>query len=276
MRKTIEFLKAHPLITGVIGVAVGVAATKVFRLDSIGEIAFLRIILTMAMCMFVYLISREKSFENCHTTTGNVVKWGILTVISELIFLFGFLFMLIKGESVLAPGWPLRALLAVVACVFVGLFEELTFRVMINDALLYSFRNNKHIFIWIAIISSLVFGSVHVISASIFTDPQALLLAVLKTLSVGIGGFCWLILYWKTRNIWGIALIHGLCDFATFLLPALTGNKSDLGGGESYTGIGAAGIVIYLFQIVCSLIALIILWKKVGKTIDFEEIRKNW
>ena len=94
-----------------------------------------------------------------------MVKWGILTVISELIFLFGFLFMLIKGESVLAPGWPLRALLAVVACVFVGLFEELTFRVVINDALLYSFRNNKHIFIWIAIISSLVFGSVHVISA---------------------------------------------------------------------------------------------------------------
>ena len=276
MRKTIDFLKGHPVITGIIGVAIGVAATKVFRLDSIGKIAFLRIILTMAMSMFVYLISREKSFENCHTTTGYVVKWGILTVIPELILLFGFIFMIIKGESSLAPGWPLRALLAVVATVFVGLFEELTFRVLINDALLYRFRNNKYIFIWIAIISSLLFGSVHVISASIFNDPQALILAVLKTLAAGIGGFCWLILYWKTRNIWGIALIHALCDLATFLLPAFTGNKSDIGGGESYTGIGAAGNGIYLFQIVCCLIALIILWKKVGKTIDFEEIRKNW
>ena len=167
--------------------------------------------------LLIYLISREKSFENCHTTTGYVVKWGILTVIPELILLLGSVFLVIKGESVVAAVWQLRALFAVVAVVFVGLFEELTFRAMINDALLYSFRNNKHIFIWIAIISSLVFGSVHVISASIFTDSQALLLAVLKALSAGLGGFCWLILYWKTRNIWGIALIHGLCDFGTFL-----------------------------------------------------------
>ena len=276
MRKTIDFLKAHPLITGVIGVTVGVVATKVFTQDTIWKIAFLRIVLTMAMSMFVYLISGEKSFENCHTTTGYVVKWGILTVISELLMLLGMLFLIITGQSVTAAGWQLRALLAVIAVVFVGLFEELTFRVLINDALLYSFRKNKHIFIWIAIISSFVFGAVHVISGSIFTDSEALTLAILKTLSVGLGGLCWLILYWKTRNIWGIALVHALCDFGSFLSSALTENKADLGGVENYTGMGAAGTGIYLFQIVCCLIAVIILWKKVGKTIDFEEIRRSW
>ena len=110
MRKAIDFLKAHPLITGIIGVAIGVVATRVFRLDTIWKIAFLRIVLTMAMSMFVYLISREKSFENCHTTTGYVVKWGILTVIPELILLLGSVFLVIKGESVVAAGWQLRAL----------------------------------------------------------------------------------------------------------------------------------------------------------------------
>ena len=121
--------------------------------DTIGKIALMRIILTMAMSMFVYLISGERSFENCHTKTGYVFKWGLLTIIPELLLFLGFVFMLVSGNGTVVAGWSLRVLFAVLACVFVGLFEELTFRVTINDALLYRFRNNKYIFIWIAIIS---------------------------------------------------------------------------------------------------------------------------
>lgn len=144
----------------------------------------------------------------------------------------------------------------------------------IND--LDSFRNHKHIFIWIAIISSLVFGAIHVITGSIFTSTMAFGLAVLKTLSAGVCGVCWLLMYWKTRNLWGIALLHALCDFPTFLQSALTEVNVSLGGAENYTGAGVAGLAVYLVQIVCNVIAFIILWKKVGKTIDFEDIRRNW
>ncbi len=276
MRKVIDFMKGHPVITCIIGVAIGVAATKVLEMDTIGKVAFLRIILTMAMSMFVYLISGEKSFENCHTTTGYMVKWGVLTIIPNLLLFLLIVLSLISGKNAIAAGWQVRVLLAVIAVVFVGLFEELTFRVLINDALLYSFRNNKHIFLWIAIISSLVFGAVHVITGSIFTDSEVLISAILKTLSVGIEGLCLLILYWKTRNIWGIALIHALCDFPSFFSSALTETKFSIGGADNYTGVGAIGDGMYLIQIAFSIIAVIILWNKVGKTIDFEEIRKNW
>ncbi|MBR1892832.1 MAG: CPBP family intramembrane metalloprotease [Lachnospiraceae bacterium] len=276
MRKVIDFMKGHPIIAGIIGVSIGVAATKVFAMDTIGKIALLRIIFTLAMSMVAYLISGEKSFENCHTTTGYVVRWGLLTIIPSVLLFIGLIFTFPTGVNTIAAGWPVRVLLAVVASVFVGLFEELTFRVTINDALLYSFRNNKRIFIWIAIISSLVFGAVHVITGSIFTSSMAMGLAVLKTLSVALDGICWLILYWKTRNIWGIALVHALCDFPTFLQSALTEAIVSLGGAENYTGAGIEGLGIYLFQIVCSVVAVIILWIKVGKTIDFEEIRRDW
>ena len=276
MRKAIDFLKKHLIITGIIGVTIGVAATKVFVQSTIGGIALLRIILTMAMSMFAYLISGERSFENCHTTTGYVIKWGILTIIPELLLLLAFVLTLVSGESTLAAGWSVRVLFAVCACVFIGLFEELTFRVTINDALLYSFRNQKHVFIWIAIISSLVFGAVHVITGSIFTSPLAFGLAVLKTLSAGVCGMCWLLLYWRTRNIWGLALLHALCDFPTFLQSALTEVNVSLGSAGHYTDAGIEGLGLYLFQTVCSAVALIILWKKVGKTIDFEEIRRSW
>ena len=201
---------------------------------------------------------------------------GTLTIIPEMLMLLGFLFILVSGNTNVAAGWPLRVLLAVIACVFVGLFEELTFRVTINDALLYRFRNNKNIFVWIAIISCLVFGAVHVISGKIFGSPATLGMAALKILSSALCGLCWLILYWKTRNVWGIALIHALCDFTTFLQSALTETQVSLGGAENYTGANAGGLGVYLFQIVFGLVFVIILWKKVGKTIDFDEIRKTW
>ena len=276
MRKVIDFMKGHPLFTGIIGAIIGVATTKIIVPDTIGKIALVRIILTMAMSMFIYLISGTKSFENCHKATGYVFKWGLLTIIPELVLFLGFVLMLVSGNGTVAAGWPIRVLFAVCACVFVGLFEELTFRVTINDALLYRFRNNKHIFIWIAIISSFVFGAVHVISGSIFGSPAALGMAALKILSSGLCGLCWLILYWKTRNIWGIALIHALCDFTTFLQSALTEAQVSLGGAGNYTATSASGLGVYLFQIVFSIVAVIILWNKVGKTIDFDEIRKTW
>ena len=276
MRKVIDFMKGYPLFTGIIGVIIGVATTKIIVPDTIGKIALMRIILTMAMSMFVYLISKEKSFENCHKTTGYVFKWGLLTIIPELVLFLGFIIILVSGEGAVVAGWPTRVLFAVCACVFVGLFEELTFRVTINDALLYRFRNNKHIFIWIAIISSIIFGAVHVISGSIFASPSALGMAILKVLSSGLCGLCWLIMYWKTRNIWGIALIHALCDFTTFLQSALTEAHVSIGGAGNYTGASGSGLGVYLFQIVFSIVAVIILWNKVGKTIDFDEIRKTW
>ena len=275
MRKIIDFLKNHPVITGTIGVAVGVATIKAFPQNSMATVMLLRIVLTMAMSMFVYLISGRKSFEKCHTTTGYVVKWGILTVISELLMFIGIIYMLIVGQLPIVAGWPLRVFLAVIAVIFVGLFEEVTFRATIADALLYGFRNNKHIFIWIAIISSFVFGVVHVLGPNMFA-PEAIAGTILKTISVGLGGLCWLILYWKTRNLWGLALVHALCDFGTFVQSAMCEGAANIGGTENYTRGGAAVSGIYIFQIVCSLVAVIILWKKIGKTIDFEEIRREW
>ena len=276
MRKSIDFLKAHPLITGVIGVAVGVGATKVFIVDAIWKWALLRVILTMALSMVGELVSKGRSFENCHSTTGYILKWGLVTQITSVIAFGSLIHTFITGELHIAAGWFPRLLAAICLAVFVGLFEELVFRVLINDALLYSFRNSKHIIVWIAVISSLVFGIVHVIGGGIPDSPAAFGAAVFKTVSCAVDGFILLLLYWKTRNIWGIALTHALWDLATFVQSALTESTTSFGGAKNYTDAGVAGIAVYSFQIIIGLIALAIVWKKVGKTIDFEEIRKNW
>ena len=199
MRETIDFMKKHPVITGIIGVVIGTVTIKAFPQDSISKIALLRIVLTMAMSMFVYLISGERSFMNCHTNTGYVLKWGVLTIILELLLFLSVIYLFVSGVKAVVPGWPLRLLFAVIACIFVGLYEELIFRVIINDAILYGFRNNKHVFIWIAVISSFVFGVVHVMGPNMFA-PQAITGTILKTVSTGLGGFCWLILYFLYKK----------------------------------------------------------------------------
>lgn len=276
MRKTIDFLKMHPHITGVIGVAVGVVATKVFTPNVIWKMALLRIILTMAMSMFIYLVSQERSFENCHSTTGYILKWGLVTQVTAVISFCSIILSFITGEDHIAGRWFPRILAAICLSIFVGLFEELIFRVLINDSLLYSFRNSKHIFVWIAVISSLVFGIVHVMGGSMPDSPMAFGAAVLKTVSCGVDGFILLLLYWKTRNIWGIALTHAFWDLPTFIQSALKESTVSFGGADTYTGAGAIGIATYSFQLMIGLIALIIVWKKVGKTIDFEKIRRSW
>lgn len=200
MRKTIDFLKTHPLITAVIGLAIGVAATRCFIEHNLGKMALLRIILALAMSMIVYLISGEKTFENCHTTTGYVLKWGLLTLILNFLIFITTVLALVTGKSSLAEGWYARVPMALALGVFVGLFEELTFRAVINDALLYRFRNSKHIFVWIAVISSFVFGVVHVIGPDMFSSAD-IAGTLLKTVSTGLSGFCWLMLYWKTSTL---------------------------------------------------------------------------
>lgn len=274
MRKCIVLLKQSPLITGVVGVIVGVGTMKILSAHDgdLLKMFALRVLLFLSMCVFIYLISREKSFENCHTTTGYVLKWGLLAMLFRIVPLPAIFF---SGGS-LVPDWPVKMILAVIMCLFVGLFEESVFRVLINDAILYKFRNSKYVFVWIAIISSFVFGAVHVITPKVFASPAALGTAGLKTVSTGLLGFVFLILYWKTRNIWGIALVHALYDGMGIVPEAMLDDVSDVGSADAYVNAGSGEIINYVVMIAVFSAIAVILWIKVGRKIDFDEIRKTW
>ena len=100
--------------------------------------------------------------------------------------------------------------------------------------------------------------------------------AVGKTLEASLFGFALLILYWKTRNIWACGLAHGLNDFLTDYTSGLFIPEEGLG---SYVRMGedaAKLLLVYVGMIVINLFFVLIIWKKVGKTIDFEKIRREW
>ena len=283
MKKVLEFLKKQPLLTAVIGAAVSVGGIKLLSCDTQFATGLLRVILSLAMCAVLYLISGTKTFDQCEKTTGFVIKrfsgFIIFTVALTVVTgTFAVLGNRVVGEDVmqLQKNIPLQFILNAFICFFVGIFEELIFRAVVNDGIVYQFRNRKGVFAASAVIGSLFFGWVHIMSADV-SEPLLFAQAALKTISTGLFGFGLLILYWKTRNIWGCALAHGLYDFLAGINGCIyvSGEKT----GDTYvrTGIqGVAGLVTLVLDLILSLIFVIHIWKKVGKTIDFEEMRKSW
>ena len=158
----------------------------------------------------------------------------------------------------------------------VGLFEELAFRAVINDAIIYKFREWKYVFVLSAVVSSIAFGAAHVVGFEA-TSYLAWLQAIGKTLSAGVFGLALLILYWKTRNIWACGVVHGLYDFlasvsmGVFESPAMNHNTY-VAPDES----AIQAIILYSVLTVIEGVITFIIWKKIGKQIDFDDIRRNW
>jgi|GEM_PF-1168086 len=280
MKKLLSLIRKKPLI--IAALTIGLCYFSIMTLHaeegSVLGLVLVRVLLTIVCASALYLISGAKTYESFGNRTGYVLK----KFLGFLIF-SGLMGLLYLGYSIyqhtpLIEHWPRELLYSILLVIFVGLFEEMCFRVIINDALIYRFRDQKSVFVWVAVISSLLFGWIHVAGASL-SSPTAIAQAILKTLSCAIFGLALLILYWKTRNLWGIALAHAIYD-ALPLLPTLMFG-GDLGNYVTDTSVeGAlttayASIGVYTVQTVVELFFLLRL-VKVLRSIDFDQLREEW
>lgn len=277
MRKLIDYMMTHPLFTGIAGIMVAIFSIKCCNTagDSLSE-GILRMLLVGTMAFFLYFVSREKTLQKCGVETGYVVK-----VLSPLLITSALLGGLSTVSGFIShvpmqPNWIANFFLTLFEMLFVGLFEEIAFRALINDAIVYRFRTFKHVFLLSAVLSSLIFGYAHVMFVPISSPLMAGQVAG-KTISTGLFGLASLFLYWKTRNIWACGLLHGLFDFLISLPGVLfVRQQAQL---TSYAVEGPTGIlviVVYAINILVNGIICLVIWRKVGKTLDFEEMRENW
>ena len=274
MTRFFEFLKRQPMMTAVLALMIAMAGVGLPQ-ESYLTRAVLRVLLTGTMLFLLSLISGEKTLSQGDNQTAYVFRhlmgFLILAAIAGVLIAVG---TVVQGQ--VRPGILLRLVTLLLLFLFVGLFEELCFRAVLNDAMICQFRSSRAVFVWSAVFSSLIFGAVHVIGSPL-TGAVEVLEAVLKTLSTAIVGFAFLILYWKTRNIWALALVHGAYDFlASF--PLVLGSSEAIGAG-SYVREGTEGkivAVVYMIQIVIVGLITLRVWRKVGKTIDFDNLRESW
>ena len=275
LKRYINFLKKSPIITATICIIYVIICFKSIKTDTNFQFFIVRTMLCGAVCFFLYQISGDKALTNCDNSTGYVLKYCLGFLILSALF-GGVLLIAHIDEKTPLVANPLREIIIVFFMYMsVGLFEELAFRAVINDAIIYKFRNWKYVFVLSAIVSSIVFGAVHIIGFDM-SSPTAWGQAIGKTAEAGLFGFGLLILYWKTRNIWACAIAHGLNDFFVDFQSGLFVNE-ETSHGYIYEGDTAIkSIIMYCILSVINIIYLSIIWKKVGKTIDFKKIREEW
>ncbi len=277
LKKYIEFLKRSPLITAALCIVYVVVCFKAVPAKSDFQFFIIRTMLCGAVCFFLYQISRDKTLTSCYVSTGYVIRNSIGFLVMSLIMGTVLLISNIGEQVPLKDNPVLGFLIIFLMYIAVGLFEELAFRAVINDAIIYKFREKKYVFVLSAVVSSVVFGAVHIVGEFDATSAVAWGQAAAKTLESGVFGLALLILYWKTRNIWACGVTHGLFDFFTGYTEGLFAMVKN--GSSSYIHTGEDGVrilITYFATAAINAVLTFLVWKKVGKTIDFEKIRREW
>lgn len=231
-------------------------------------------VITIVTLLFLFLISGKKTFSFLNNRTLYTVKMLFPTLIFSMIFgIFGLLEVFFERPPV-RPDWPVNVAIAAANMFLVGVYEEGCFRACACDALLPVLKKFRHPFLLTALISGLLFGYVHVVSVD-FSDLQQTLQFFLKIINLIVSGSTFMILYWKTRNLLGLAIIHGLNDFLPdFLNHIFVFN--DVETADSYTSGEFGTTVVYLIQLAVQVLCLIYIYNKVGKTIDYRKTLEEW
>ena len=276
LQKYILFLKRHPLITAAIAITYAILCLKCVPAETDFQVFLVRTMLCGAMAFFLYQISGDKTLTSSYNSTGYVIKVASgFWIISFIMGVISLLSMAASGAKVNEN--PVKHIIILfLMFLFVGLFEEMAFRAVINDAIIYAFRDKKYVFVLSAVVSSVVFGAAHVIGFDV-SSGLAWAQAVGKTASAGFFGLVLLFLYWKTRNIWACGVVHGVYDFMISFGSGIYDTTQET--HHTYVAPDEAAIPVIITYAVMILITLFILWrvwKKIGKQIDYNGIRENW
>lgn len=158
---------------------------------------------------------------------------------------------------------------------FVGIVEEFTFRGLMFGGLVQKLGNTKKSIIIAALISGFTFGVLHVLGYLLsgeIINASAVATAVLKTCQCAIFGIILCFIYYKTRNLYVVAILHSLDDFLLFVT---TGAGSS--GAAEYVSSDSNELVkavaIYIIFIVVLVPGLVRCIKDIvpGEAMPFEE-----
>ncbi len=231
------------------------------------------IVITIVTLIFLYLVSGKKTFTYLNNQTGYTVRMLLPTLIFPGFFALMSIISLIMNKPALNENWLKNIVLLTINMFLVGIYEEGCFRACACDALLPAFKKCRHPFLLTAVISSLLFGYVHVVRVD-FSDLQQVIQFTLKILTVAMTGITYMILYWKTRNLLGLAIVHCLNDFLpSFMFEIFKWENITETG---YTSGNSGTTIVYIVQLVFNIACLIYVYRKVGKTIDYRKTLEEW
>lgn len=137
---------------------------------------------------------------------------------------------------------PAELIVFALGCFFIGLFEEAAFRGFVFLQLLHRMGTSPlRVFLSIVLTSG-IFGLIHLVNLFEGASPFAVLLQV--GYSFLIGGMCAIALL-KTGTLWVPVFLHALYDFNGFLVPTLGEGVIWTGTTIALTAMVALAVAIY-------------------------------
>lgn len=125
---------------------------------------------------------------------------------------------MIWGDAYLVHTGPWYMLWFILECLAIGLFEEAAFRGVVLLMLAEKRRHTRKGLLISILLSSAVFGVIHLANILTGASPVAVLLQI--GYSFLIGAMCSVVLF-KTGNLWLCILLHAIYDFSGNLMPTL-------------------------------------------------------
>ncbi len=263
-----EFLRGKPLLVGAAALVIGVGGISLpinGTPPSAGSVC-VRIVLFVIMMGIAALMGAKKPLLGMEGFGSTMIRsWYVLIFMIAL----GILMVISPYTMEMTAKELIMKELAVLAfCISVGLFEEALFRGVVMRALIMKMGTSHKSLICSAIISSLIFGFVHVYTYVFGGSYDILGIAqsVFKTLQTAALGLFLAALYIKYRNIWAIALIHCLNDFFPMQGYYITEHSNQLGDYVSGGEQGIASLVLYIVMIVIFIPVIIYSFRLILKT----------
>lgn len=220
-----------------------------------------RVLLSALVCAFAALLGGARSLAPTGAGVRSSLRLGVYPLavagapcaveLSSLVELAA-----AGGAPALSASWASDLVGVAFLCAFVGVFEEVLFRVVLFGGMLSRHGATRNGLLASAVVSSVVFGAVHVSSAAGSTDPIAVAQMLLKTAQAGFIGLLLCAVYVRTRSVLGVAVLHALTDFLLMAPLALLGGGEQVVGSYVYQGGDALAVVMGVALVVVYAIAV--------------------
>jgi uncharacterized protein len=236
--------------------------------DSISEQAEILIICLILICVLAIIIKRlQVPHLYFSFVKGGAYLYYLPAVFMAFIYTNGFNDLLHMSGSTLYSG---KAFLTGIATLTRALFEEILFRGVVIGLLLSRYHNSKNGVLRSIVISSVLFGLVHIVN--IWTHPErGTDYAIAQVCNAVCLGVLYGAIYMKTRSIIVLGLVHFMNNYAIHA-SALDGVEHVIEPIKGNTTIAEAVASEILGYIIFALPLLMGLY--IVKRINREDIEK--
>ncbi len=199
-------------------------------------------------------------FKNSYVFTNRQEKLFNSLLLAAPLILFSTILLVINVSSInlLAPEvLTFKNVFSVMLlCGLIGITEEFLCRGWLQNEFLERYGDTKKNIITSILLASFIFGIMHIVN--VITTSQNFFETILQVVNAMSIGFLFGILYYKTKNIWSVIILHAYYDFSIMISNLAIVKDCTYGVATSKIMMASSfsTLMISAFWVICGLLIL--------------------